>query len=157
MDNDQRTPLEKRIARSFEDDAGQGKPLSRRARQMQRSAEAYLRAGGLPRYMERLREIEAGMRAHRRDLERAYTALREDCGHDPELFARRWLARARSWRFDELNELIREHNTWYPVERNLPLDPRTRDYVRLHGRVYRRRELGPAWVLEQFPARLSAG
>ena len=33
MDNDQRTPVEKRIARSFEDDESQGKPLSRRARQ----------------------------------------------------------------------------------------------------------------------------
>jgi hypothetical protein len=33
------------------------------------------------------------------------------------------------------------------------MDPRTRDYVKVNGRSYRRPELGPAWVLEQFPAR----
>jgi hypothetical protein len=32
------------------------------------------------------------------------------------------------------------------------MDLRTRDYVRVNGRSYRRPELGPEWVLEQFPA-----
>jgi hypothetical protein len=32
------------------------------------------------------------------------------------------------------------------------MDLRTRDYVTINGRSYRRRELGPDWVLEQFPA-----
>jgi hypothetical protein len=32
------------------------------------------------------------------------------------------------------------------------MDPRTRDYVLIHGKSYRRPELGPAWVLEQFPS-----
>ena len=54
--------------------------------------------------------------------------------------------------FDELNELIRQHNEWYPIERDLPMDPRTRDYVLIRGRSYRRPELGPEWVLEQFPS-----
>ena len=153
MDEDQRTPIERQLAKSLEDDRSYGKPLSRRARQTQRSAEAYLQAGGLPRYMERLIEIERGIKTERRWLEHAYLALREECGDDEELFARRWRARARSWRFEELNELIREHNKWYPLERNLPLDPRTRDYVKLRGRPYWRAELGPRWVLDQFPAR----
>jgi hypothetical protein len=34
------------------------------------------------------------------------------------------------------------------------MDPRTRDYVRIAGRSYRRPVLGPDWVLEHFPARL---
>ena len=38
------------------------------------------------------------------------------------------------------------------MEARLPLDPRTRDYVSIRGRSYRREELGPDWVLEQFPA-----
>ncbi len=38
------------------------------------------------------------------------------------------------------------------MERQLPMDPRTRDYVRLGGRSYRRPVLGPEWVLEHFPA-----
>lgn len=44
-----------------------------------------------------------------------------------------------------------EHNRWYPVERDLPMNPRTGEYVPVAGRSYRRPVLGPAWVLEQFP------
>ena len=36
--------------------------------------------------------------------------------------------------FIDLNELIAQHNDWYPVERDLPLNPRTGDYVRVGGR-----------------------
>ena len=74
-------------------------------------------------------------------------------GHDREEFARRWAAIAQAARFDDLNELIRQHNDWYPIERDLPMDLRTRDYVKVNGNSYRRPELGPAWVLEHFPAR----
>ena len=144
------SPYERELARRFED-AVEGKPLPRRARQTKRSVESYLAAGVVPRYMQRLRDIEDGMALHRRRLRVAYERLREECGDDRERFARRWRATARRWRFDELNELIREHNEWYPIESGLPLDPRTRDYVRMRGRSYRRAELGPQWVLDRFP------
>jgi hypothetical protein len=153
-EEDPRTPVEKRIARSFEDpESGYGKPLSRRARQTKRSVESYLKGGVMPRYMERLREIETSIRSQRRELERAYRRLREEVGHDPDEFERRWRARVATWPFERLNELIRQHNEWYPIESNLPMDPRTRDYVRLRGRSYVRQELTPEWALEQFPAR----
>src|SRR3954451_16003787 len=146
--------VDTRVARSSSDpESGYGKPLSRRVRQTKRSVEAYLKAGVIPRYMERLREIEAGIRSERRRIERSYRALQEEVGRDTDEFERRWRARVRSWRFDRLNELIHEHNEWYPIEANLPMDPRTRDYVLLRGRSYRRPELGPEWVLERFPAR----
>ena len=145
------SPVEKELSKRFED-AVEGKPLPRRARQTKRTVESYLAAGLVPRYMQRLREIEDATRLHRRRLRAAYERLREECGDDRARFARRWHAIARRWRFDELNELIREHNEWYPVESGLPLDPRTRDYVRLRGRSYRRDELGPEWVLDRFPA-----
>ena len=48
--------------------------------------------------------------------------------------------------------LIAQHNEWYPIERQLPVDIRTRDYVKIQGRSYRRPLLGPDWVLEKFPA-----
>ncbi|MBV9212057.1 MAG: hypothetical protein JOZ25_00215 [Actinobacteria bacterium] len=146
------SPLEQRIARSFEDDGGAGRPLSRRARQTKRTVEAYLGAGGVPRYMERLREIDAAIAVHARRIERAYRRLQAACAGDAELFARRWRAQAARWRFEELNDLIRQHNEWYPVETRLPMDPRTGDYVRRSGRSYRRPVLGPEWVLERFPA-----
>ncbi|MGH2837216.1 MAG: hypothetical protein ACRDJY_02570 [Thermoleophilaceae bacterium] len=142
---------ERELAKRFED-AVEGKPLSRRARQTKRTVESYLAAGVMPRYMQRLRDIEDATRAHRRRLRAAYERLREECGEDRDRFAQRWHAIARRWRFDELNELIREHNEWYPVESGLPLDPRTRDYVRMRGRSYRREELGPEWVIDRFPA-----
>src|SRR5205085_3722904 len=83
-------------------------------------------------------------------LARAYRVLAER-ERDAEAFAAKWLEIARTWRFDELNELIAQHNEWYPVERRLPVDLRTRDYVLIHGRSYRRPVLGVEWIVEQFP------
>jgi hypothetical protein len=149
--DDQRSTVEQRIHRSLVDESGVGKPLSRRARHTRRSVEAYLAAGAMPRYMERLNEIEAERTRIRTQLGRAYRWLRETHAHDREAFAREWRARARRWSFDEINELIRIHNEWYPVEANLPLNPRTGDYVMMRGRTYRRAPLSTEWVLEQFP------
>jgi hypothetical protein len=102
--------------------------------------------------MERLSQIERGIARERRRLDAAWHALAEECRGDVARFAEAWRATARRWDFGEVNELIATHNEWYPVERNLPVDLRTRDYVLLHGRSYRRRLLDAAWVLEHFPA-----
>ena len=150
-DIEQQSPVERRIERSFEDENALGRPLSRRALRTRRSVEAYLKAGHIPRYMERLRDIESQTRDHKRRLAAAYGALLEACGDDREAFANRWRARAETWSFVRVNELIREHNEWYPVEADLAIDLRTRDYVLIRGRSYRRAELGPDWILEQFP------
>jgi len=151
VSDDRRTATERFVAESLEDPRSGGRPFSSRARESRRSLEDYLRAGVRPRWMERLIEIERGTVREQRRLAEAYEALREECGADRPTFARRWHAIAASWRFDELNELIRTHNEWYPVERDLPMDLHTRDYVLINGRSYRRRELGPDWVLERFP------
>ncbi len=151
-DDDPRNAVERMLARDLEEVDGVGRPLSRRSRQTRRSVEAYLQAGVRPRWMERLGEIDAGIANESRRLERAYTALREEHRGDPEAFARRWRALAHAWSFEAVNELIRQHNEWFPIERQLPVDPRTRDYVLVGGRPYRRAELGPEWVLEKFPA-----
>ena len=148
----QRTPVERIVGRDLDDSSGKGRPLSERARQSRRSVESYLKGGVRPRWMERVADIDAGIARERHRLERAYRALEAECDGDPALFAVRWRELARSWRFDDLNVLIAQHNDWYPVERDLPLNPRTGDYVRVGGRSYRRPVLGPEWVLEQFPA-----
>src|SRR5436309_11538230 len=104
------SPVERRLEDGLIDRGGVGKPLSRRARQTRRSVEAYLAAGVLPRYMERLREIDSSIALERRRLERSWRSLARAWGHDPEQFARRWRARAGAWPLDHINELIREHN-----------------------------------------------
>jgi hypothetical protein len=145
---DRRTPAERLISGPL-DERDLGRPLSERARQYQRSVEDYLRAGGRPRWMERLLEIERGIARERRRLDRAYRALREEAL--PGEFPARWRAVAAGWDFSGLNELIGQHNDWYPIERDLPMDLRTRDYVRVGGRSYRRTPLDAAWVLTEFP------
>ena len=118
--------------------------------------EAYLKAGVRPRWMERVAEIDHAIAFHKRDYARRYRRLRERYGDDAEGFAARWRAVAAAARFRELNELIAQHNEWYPIERDLPMDIHTRDYVLINGRSYRRPELGPEWVLEHFPPGSSA-
>lgn len=150
-DDERRSPVERIVGRDLDEASGKGKPLSSRAAQTQRSIEAYLKAGVRPRWMERVGDIDAGIARERRHLARAYRALRGECAGDPELFAARWRQLASSWDFEELNVLIEQHNAWYPIERDLPLNPRTGDYVRVGGRSYRRPLLGEQWVLERFP------
>ena len=151
-EQERNTPVERLLDRDRDGNVAYGKPLSSRARQSQRSLEDYLKAGNRPRWMERLGEIEAGIATQRHRLERAYRQLRRECGDDDAAFARRWRAVAHEWRFDELNTLIHQHNEWFPIERQLPVDPRTRDYVLINGRSYRKEMLDAGWVLERFPA-----
>jgi len=146
------SPVERLIARSREMEDGYGRRLSERATQRQRSLEGYLQAGNRPRWMERIAEIDHGIARVRQRLARDHLALQEECGEDRMLFAQLWSERVARMRFDELNLLIEQHNEWFPIERRLPVDPRTGDYVRVNGRSYRRPVLGPEWVLEHFPA-----
>jgi hypothetical protein len=143
-----KSPAERLITAPL-DERDLGRPLSERARQSRRTVEDYLRAGGRPRWMERLLEIDRGTKREHRRLARAYRGLLEEV--TPAEFPARWRAVAAAWDFGAVNQLIRQHNEWYPIERDLPMDLRTRDYVRVGGRSYRRTPLGPEWVLEQFP------
>ena len=153
FDDHQRTPVERIVARDLDDESGKGRPLSDRARQSRRSVEAYLKGGVRPRWMERAVDVDGGIARERRLLADAYEQLRAACDRDRGDFAERWRTLAHEWPFPaDLIELIDQHNEWYPIERDLPLNPRTGDYVRVGGRSYRRPDLGPAWILEQFPA-----
>jgi hypothetical protein len=128
--------------------------ISRRTLRSPSSVEAYLQAGVVPRFIERAQQIESETRRHRMRLARAYNWMRERHADDEREFAAAWRAYARRWSFADVNALIEEHNEWYPVERRLPLNPRTGDYVTIGGRDYRRRPLDATWILERFPPRL---
>lgn len=144
--------VERIVRKSLVDDEGLGRPFSERVRHSRRTLENYVRAGSQPRWMERVIEVDRRIARERARLAAAYRALQHECGDDRDAFAHRWRSLAEAVRYDDLNELIRRHNDWYPIERDLPMDPRTGDYVKVHGRSFRRPELGPAWVLEHFPA-----
>jgi hypothetical protein len=146
---DERNPVE-RLLDDKSDDIPDRR-LTRRSTQYARTLEAYFKAGDPPRWMTRLVEIDRGIAREARRVERAYRALQEECGGDRAAFAARWRERARRFDFAELNELIEQHNEWYPIERRLPIDLRTRDYVLIAGKPYRRPVLGAEWVLEHFP------
>jgi hypothetical protein len=126
--------------------------VTRRALHSPATVEAYLQAGMTPRFIERALDIEAHIQRHRRQLARRYELMRHQHEDDAHAFKHQWRALAQRWRFNDVNELIAEHNEWYPVEQRLPLDPRTRDYVKMGGRDWRRKPLDARWILEQFPA-----
>ena len=63
-----------------------------------------------------------------------------------------WRRTAGRWNFSDVNDLIERHNRWYPVEARLAMDPRSRDFVKIGGRDYRREPLDADWILRLFPA-----
>ena len=134
----------KRLAAEHELNPLSGQPLRRRIRRFRPEADRYLASlGGPLPYMQRARQIDDAIEQHAERLAQAYA----EHGGDPE----RWRRVAERWDFGEVNDLIERHNRWYPVESRLPMDPRTRDYVKVGGRPYRREPLDAAWVLKNFP------
>ncbi len=149
--DDPRAPAEKVVAGSLIDHTGVGKPLSERTLQRERTVESYLRGEAIPRYMQRAAEIERGVRDLRRRLAATHSRTRTE-HPDPAAFAAAWAERVARWDVAALNELVRQHNQWYPIERDLPMDPRTGDYVLVHGRSHVREPITPEWILARFPA-----
>jgi hypothetical protein len=122
-----------------------GRPIRRRLRNFRPEADTYVASLGGPRpYMQRLRQIEHETDGHLERLAKAYAEF----GGDPVA----WRRTAEAWNFEEVNDLIDRHNRWYPLEARLPMDPRSRDFVKIGGRPYRREPLDAAWILERFPA-----
>ena len=129
-----------------------GAPVPQRLRNFRPDAESAIRAlGGPTAWMRRLRAIEDAVDQHERQLGEAWRGLAAEVT-DPAEFERLWLEQARRWRFSEVNDLIERHNANFPAEARLPMDPRTRDFVRINGRSYLREPLDVAWILARFPA-----
>ncbi len=122
-----------------------GRPLPRRVRLGRTEADRYFASlGGPLPYMQRLRQIDEETADHERRLAAAYARH----ARDPE----RWRRIVARWNFTAVNALIDAHNRWYPIEASLPMSPRSRDYVDVGGKPYRRPVLDPRWVFDRFPA-----
>jgi hypothetical protein len=112
------------------------------------SIETYLLASaGPPRFAARLREIERLTARHAEQLRFTYRALAVRYGAGSELAEAAWKRAVREWDFADVNALIEQHNHYYPIERSLPMDPATGDFVPVGGRCYRRRPLDAAWAI----------
>jgi len=149
------TPRERREREALEADLEsspvRGTPLRQRVRNFRPDAESAVRAlGGPTAWMRRLRAIEDGIDQHDRQLSEAWRTLAEEL-EDPDEFAAAWRELAGNWSFVEVNDLIERHNRNFPTEARLPMDPRTRDFVRLNGRPYAREQLDARWILRRFP------
>ena len=133
-----------------------GKPLQQRLRNFRPGADSAIRAlGGPTLWMRRLRTIENELERHEAELGELWLALAEEVT-DAEEFAHRWLETARGRSFAQVNELIHRHNRNFPAEARLPMDPRTRDFVKINGRSYERKPLDEQWIFERWPADLTA-
>ena len=123
-----------------------GKPLRRRLRNFVAEPDSYLASlGGPLPYMRRLREIERETDRQLEALAAAYEEHRDDAAGVAACSPSAGTS-ARS------NELIEKHNRWFPAEARLKMNPRTRDFVEVGGKPYRREPLDAAWILDRFPA-----
>jgi len=151
-DREERRLLEEELATS----PVKGAPLEQRLRNFRPDADAAIRAlGGPAQWMRRLRAIEDELDRHEEQLCAAWQTLAAETGDAGE-FARRWRETARRWSFAQVNYLIDRHNANFPIEAKLPMDPRTRDFVKINGRPYQRERLDEAWILARWPADLHA-
>jgi hypothetical protein len=132
----------RRLAGEHELNPHAGRRLRRRLRNFRADPDHYVASlGGPLPYMKRLKQIEELTNEHEERLRQAYAE------HDGD-----WRAFAERWDFGDVNELIERHNRFYPIEARLAMDPRSRDFVKIAGRPYRREPLDASWVLERFPA-----
>ena len=154
------TPQERRdrelIEADLEGSPVKGQPLRQRLRNFRPDADSAIRAlGGPTIWMRRLRAIEDLEDQHLEQLGLAWRELAAETSDSAE-FASRWREVTSQWSFAQVNELIDGHNRNFPAEAKLPMDPRTRDFVRINGRKYQRDPLDAAWILERFPPDLDA-
>ena len=151
-DREERRLLEEELAVS----PVKGRPLQQRLRNFRPGADSAIRAlGGPTVWMRRLRTIEAEVERHTADLEACWLELAAETT-TAEAFAREWRELASRWSFAQVNELIARHNRNFPAEARLPMDPRTRDFIRINGRPYERQQLDEQWIRERWPADLGA-
>ncbi len=78
---------------------------------------------GPPHYATRARRIENITQKLMEDLAIEYDGMIDSFGEDTEVFTQQWKNLIGSLELDELNGLIDKHNTYYPMEANLQIDP----------------------------------
>lgn len=128
-----------------------GRPLPRRGSTAAVGIEAQ---AGLPHRIERLLAIERETERLLRRLETEYLEAVEESPQDAATFASGWRERVRRISFLEVNELVDEHNEWFPIEARLRWDLHLQDYRAPFGLPWRKQRIDDEWALERFPPEL---
>jgi hypothetical protein len=102
-------------------------------------------AAGAPAWALRKRRIEDAIAKYERTLRDVQDAL-VVAGATAERIEAKLLEKAKRFDIAKTNALIETHNRYYPIEANLPIDPRTGDYLQL-GRLWKRELLVTAEAL----------
>jgi hypothetical protein len=105
------------------------------------SVEERVRAltSGVPAWSARKRKIEDEEARLVAELVELHDALVAKAS-PPAAIERSLIAAAGAFDLDKLNELVLKHNRYYPIEANLPMDPRGRGYL-VYGRLWQPDEL----------------
>jgi hypothetical protein len=102
-------------------------------------------ASGAPAWAVRKRRIEDAIARYERTLRDVQDALLV-ADAPAERIEAKLLERAKRFDIAKTNALIETHNRYYPIEANLPIDPRTGGYLQL-GRPWQREPLVTAEAL----------
>ncbi len=112
--------------------------------------------GGAPAWAVRLKKIETLTDALLAELRFQWIAIAHEHRRQPELFPMAWRDYLSHIDLGLVNELIRRHNRYFPVEANLPMSPRTGDYIAWGDRDWRCLPLTAQWAEREFPADFEA-
>lgn len=132
---------------------GTGRPLPRRGAAAAPSIQGSF---GLPNRIERLKRIEGELERQHRRLRTAWTELAMELADDPVAFAERWSERLDRWSFLEHDELVDEHNEWFPIEARLVWNRELDDYRAPFGLPWRKSHVDRAAIASTYPPDLDA-
>jgi hypothetical protein len=113
-----------------------------------------LAVGGAPAWSRRLKRIYDLTALLTVQLQGEWHLAARAARGDRARFLDAWRRHAARFDFEQLNDLIANHNRYFPIEANLAMDVKTLDYVAFAGADYRRQKLDVAWILGQFPPEL---
>ena len=111
---------------------------------------------GPPSYAVRAKYLEDMTDKLMDDLARQYRQVAESCRQHPAKFKKIWTAIVETIDLSDLNQLVNEHNTFYPIEANLQADPETGQIMMGATPWKPKKKLSAEGLLARFPADLAS-
>ena len=110
---------------------------------------------GPPHYAVRAGRIENITQKLMEDLAIEYACMIDKFGENPEVFAQQWKELLGSLELDKLNDLIEKHNTYYPMEANLQIDPDSGAYLSGSVPWQPKEKISVEWLFKLFPPNIT--